>query len=108
MAKKESVQKRLQKVRPPRVQLTYDVEIGDAIVHTLSWQMARHFHVPVRGAFVDPAGDPNQAKQGRPAGTTGRSRPNSAAHISIGQHSVDASIVSAMYWYSSAILPLDQ
>ena len=31
MAKKDSVQKRLQKVRPPRVQLTYDVEIGDAI-----------------------------------------------------------------------------
>ncbi|MBT9568717.1 MAG: type VI secretion system contractile sheath small subunit [Thiobacillus sp.] len=31
MAKKESVQKRLQRVRPPRVQLTYDVEIGDAI-----------------------------------------------------------------------------
>lgn len=31
MAKKESVQKRLQKVRPPRVQLTYDVEIGDAV-----------------------------------------------------------------------------
>ena len=31
MAKKESVQMRLQKVRPPRVQLTYDVEIGDAI-----------------------------------------------------------------------------
>lgn len=31
MAKKESVQKRLQKIRPPRVQLTYDVEIGDAI-----------------------------------------------------------------------------
>lgn len=31
MAKKESIQKRLQKVRPPRVQLTYDVEIGDAI-----------------------------------------------------------------------------
>lgn len=31
MAKKESVQKRLQKVRPPRVQLSYDVEIGDAI-----------------------------------------------------------------------------
>lgn len=31
MAKKESVQKRLQKVRPPRVQLTYDVEIGDAL-----------------------------------------------------------------------------
>jgi type VI secretion system protein ImpB len=31
MSKKESVQKRLQRVRPPRVQLTYDVEIGDAI-----------------------------------------------------------------------------
>jgi type VI secretion system protein ImpB len=31
VAKKESVQKRLQKVRPPRVQLTYDVEIGEAI-----------------------------------------------------------------------------
>lgn len=31
MAKKESIKKRLQKVRPPRVQLTYDVEIGDAI-----------------------------------------------------------------------------
>ena len=31
MSKSESVQKRLQKVRPPRVQMTYDVEIGDAI-----------------------------------------------------------------------------
>lgn len=31
MAKKESIQKRLQKVRPPRVQLTYDVEKGDAV-----------------------------------------------------------------------------
>lgn len=29
--KKQSIQKRLQKVRPPRVQLTYDVELGDAI-----------------------------------------------------------------------------
>ena len=28
MSKKESVQKRLQKVRPPRVQMTYDVELG--------------------------------------------------------------------------------
>jgi type VI secretion system protein ImpB len=33
MAKKESIQKKLQKVRPPRVQLTYDVEKGDAIEH---------------------------------------------------------------------------
>ncbi len=31
MAKTDSVQKRLQKVRPPRVQMTYDVEIGDSI-----------------------------------------------------------------------------
>jgi type VI secretion system protein ImpB len=31
MSKKDSIQKRLQKVRPPRVQLTYDVEKGDAI-----------------------------------------------------------------------------
>jgi type VI secretion system protein ImpB len=31
MAKKESIQKKLQKVRPPRVQMTYDVEIGDAV-----------------------------------------------------------------------------
>ncbi|MET3133005.1 type VI secretion system protein ImpB [Oxalobacteraceae bacterium GrIS 1.11] len=28
---RESVQKKLQKVRPPRIQMTYDVEIGDAI-----------------------------------------------------------------------------
>lgn len=33
MAKKESIQKKLQKIRPPRVQLTYDVEKGDAIEH---------------------------------------------------------------------------
>ncbi len=31
MAKKDRIQKRLDKVRPPRVQLTYDVEVGDAI-----------------------------------------------------------------------------
>jgi type VI secretion system protein ImpB len=31
MAKKDSVQKKLEKVRPPRVQLSYDVEVGDAI-----------------------------------------------------------------------------
>lgn len=31
MSNSESVQKRLQKVRPPRVQMTYEVEIGDAI-----------------------------------------------------------------------------
>lgn len=31
MSRRESVQRRLQRVRPPRVQLTYDVERGDAI-----------------------------------------------------------------------------
>ncbi|MAA73880.1 MAG: type VI secretion system contractile sheath small subunit [Salinisphaeraceae bacterium] len=31
MAKSNSIQKRLEKVRPPRVQLTYDIEKGDAI-----------------------------------------------------------------------------
>ncbi|MBC7405276.1 MAG: type VI secretion system contractile sheath small subunit [Cytophaga sp.] len=31
MAKQESIQKKLQKVRPPRVQMTYDVEIGDSV-----------------------------------------------------------------------------
>jgi len=31
MGKHDSAQKRLQKVRAPRVQMTYDVEIGDAI-----------------------------------------------------------------------------
>jgi type VI secretion system protein ImpB len=28
---RESIQKKLQRVRPPRVQVTYDVEVGDAI-----------------------------------------------------------------------------
>jgi type VI secretion system protein ImpB len=31
MAKKDSVQSRIGKVRPPRVHLTYDVQVGDAI-----------------------------------------------------------------------------
>lgn len=31
MSKKDSIQKKLQKIRPPRVQLTYEVERGDAI-----------------------------------------------------------------------------
>ena len=28
------------------------LEVGDGVVHTLSWQMARHMNVPVRGAYV--------------------------------------------------------
>lgn len=31
MSRNSSMQKKLQKIRPPRVQMTYDVEIGDAI-----------------------------------------------------------------------------
>ncbi|GHA82255.1 type VI secretion system contractile sheath small subunit [Cognatilysobacter bugurensis] len=52
MSKKESVQKRLQKVRPPRVQLTYDVEKGDAIE-----QKEIPFVVGVLGDF---SGQPEQ------------------------------------------------
>lgn len=53
MSKKESIQKRLQKVRPPRVQLTYDVEKGDAIE-----QKEIPFVVGVLGDFT---GQPEQA-----------------------------------------------
>jgi type VI secretion system protein ImpB len=53
MAKKESVQKRLQKVRPPRVQLTYEVEKGDAIE-----QKELPFVVGVLGDFT---GKPEEA-----------------------------------------------
>jgi type VI secretion system protein ImpB len=54
MAKKDSVQKRLEKVRPPRVQLTYDVEIGDAIE-----QKEIPFVVGVLGDFTGQP-DPNK------------------------------------------------
>lgn len=52
MSKKDSVQKRLQKIRPPRVQLTYDVEKGDAIE-----QKELPFVVGVLGDF---SGNPEQ------------------------------------------------
>ena len=53
MSKKESIQKKLQKVRPPRVQLTYDVEKGDAIEHK---------EIPfVVGVLGDFSGKPEQA-----------------------------------------------
>ena len=32
------------------------LEFGDAVVHTLSYQEARHFHLPIRGVFVAAAG----------------------------------------------------
>lgn len=52
MAKKDSIQKRLERVRPPRVQLTYDVEIGDAIE-----QKELPFVVGVMGDF---SGNPRE------------------------------------------------
>jgi type VI secretion system protein ImpB len=55
MPKNESVQKRLQKVRAPRVQMTYDVEIGDAIENK-----ELPFVVGVLGDF---GSDPDGAKK---------------------------------------------
>lgn len=58
MAKRDSVQKRLDRVRPPRVQLTYDVEIGDAIE-----QKELPFVVGVLGNFTgQPKGDQAQVR----------------------------------------------
>ena len=44
------------------------LELGDSVIHTLSWQMARHMNVPVQGAYVanpgyvfGPAGIPRGA-----------------------------------------------
>ncbi|HZW14404.1 MAG TPA: type VI secretion system contractile sheath small subunit [Noviherbaspirillum sp.] len=54
MSKKESVQKKLQRIRPPRVQLTYDVEIGDAIE-----QKEIPFVVGVMGDFAGNSGIPS-------------------------------------------------
>ena len=28
------------------------MEFGDAVVHNLSWQQARHINVPIRGVYV--------------------------------------------------------
>lgn len=52
MAKSESIQKKLNRVRPPRVQLSYDVEIGDAIE-----QKELPFVVGVMGDF---SGNPEE------------------------------------------------
>jgi type VI secretion system protein ImpB len=54
MAKRDSVQKRLERVRAPRVQLTYDVEIGDAIE-----QKELPFVMGVMGDFT---GQPDPSK----------------------------------------------
>ena len=52
--------------RPFTVQLTVEdlhaitpasfLELGDAILHTLSYQEARHFHLPISGVFVAASG----------------------------------------------------
>jgi type VI secretion system protein ImpB len=55
MPKNESVQKRLQKVRAPRVQMTYEVEIGDA-----KEQKELPFVVGVMGDF---GSDPDAARK---------------------------------------------
>lgn len=52
MAKKESLQHKLDRVRSPRVQITYDVEVGDAI------EMKE---IPfVMGVLADLSGKPDQ------------------------------------------------
>jgi len=59
MANKESVQKRLQRVRPPRVQMTYDVDIGDAVENK-----ELPFVVGVIGDFgVDPVAGRKRLKE---------------------------------------------
>ena len=58
MAKSESTQKRLEKVRPPRVQMTYDVEKGGAVENK-----ELPFALAVVGDFGnDPAGDGKRLK----------------------------------------------
>jgi type VI secretion system protein ImpB len=50
---RESVHKKLERVRPPRVHVTYDVEVGDAIeVKELPFVM---------GVFADLSGQPTEA-----------------------------------------------
>lgn len=53
MPKKESLQHKLDRVRPPRIQITYDVEIGDAIE-----LKELPFVVGVLGDFVGKPEDP--------------------------------------------------
>src|SRR6185312_2624462 len=57
---RESVQKKLQRVRPPRVQITYDVEIGDAIE-----LKELPFVLGVMGDFTDQPAEPLQRLKDR-------------------------------------------
>lgn len=60
MPKKESLQHKLDRVRPPRVQITYDVEIGGAIE-----LKELPFVVGVMGDFVGKPEDPLPALKNR-------------------------------------------
>jgi type VI secretion system protein ImpB len=60
MPKKESLQHKLDRVRPPRVQITYDVEIGDAIE-----LKELPFVIGVMGDFVGKPEEPLPALKNR-------------------------------------------
>lgn len=60
MAKKESLQHKIDRVRPPRVQITYDVEVGGAIE-----LKELPFVVGVMGDFVGKPEDPLPAFKNR-------------------------------------------
>lgn len=60
MATRESLQHKLDRVRPPRVQITYDVEVGDAIE-----LKELPFVVGVMGDFVGKPEDPMPALKNR-------------------------------------------
>ena len=60
MPKKESLQHKLDRVRPPRVQITYDVEIGDAIE-----MKELPFVIGVMGDFVGKSEEPMPALKNR-------------------------------------------
>ncbi len=60
MPKKESLQHKLDRVRPPRVQITYDVEVGDAIE-----LKELPFVIGVMGDFVGKPEEPQDALKHR-------------------------------------------
>lgn len=60
MPKKESLQHKLDRVRPPRVQITYDVEVGDAIE-----LKELPFVIGVMGDFVGKPDEPLPALKNR-------------------------------------------
>jgi len=55
------------------------IEFGDAVVHRLSYQQARHFNVPIRGVFV--------ANPGYVFGAAGI--PRGAVLVSLANHQID-------------------